>query len=253
MIIRKFSYCLPTIALLLLSCCLPVAAQDAKEEAKQESSPLAGSWKWEREALSGDVRCELCLTEKDGKFKGTYSDAEDVEAKVGEVVVEDNEIKIALIFEDGGKVSKVLLQGKLDGDKIVGKMIDGSDEQDWKATRFVSLEEAAGHWRMEFTTPDGVTREPEFILKVEDGEPQVEFTTGEDEGEEDATDLEVTKVKFKDGLLLFDVKLVFEGADLALEYELEISGDELEGSMYFEFGEGGEQAGDVDVFGTRIK
>ena len=228
--------------------CLGFATTQAQETT--EKSPAAGSWKFERESLSGNVKCQIRLTEKDGKFKGTYSDAEDVKARVGNVTIEGDEITIKLVFDDDG-ASEVTLTGKIDDDTIVGKMVDGDDKQDWKAKRFVSLEDAVGKWRMSFTTPDGMERNPEFELKLKDGKPVLDFEVGEDVDE--AAQAKVSNIKFKEGLLVFDIALDFQGQELKLEYELEFdSPDTLEGSMYFEFA-GNDQSGDVDLDGERIK
>lgn len=237
----------PLSALMILfTCCIPALAQETDPD-----SAAIGSWKWNRETLSGEVRCEVRLEEKDGKLTGTYSDAEDNKAKVGEVSVKGEEITIELIFDADGSESSVSLKGKLDGDRIRGKIVDGSTEQDWKASRFVSIKEAAGNWRMSFTTPDGTERNPEFSLATnKDGKPVVEFEVGDDSGEAD--DLRVSKTRFKDGLLIFNVTLEFEGQSLKLEYELEfMNKSELEGSMFYSFQTGME--GDVDVTGERLK
>ena len=246
MIIRN---CICGLAVVLALFVFDASASAQEKAEKAETSPVAGSWKFEREALSGNVKCQLRFTEKDGKIQGSYSDAEDVKAKVGDITVKDGEVTIKLIFDNDGKKSRVTLSGKLDGDTIVGTLADGDDEQKWKAIRFVSLQDAVGNWRMSFTTPDGTERNPEFVLKQDDGEPELTFESGSGE----AGDSKISNVKFKDGLLIFDVALDFQGQDLSLEYELEfISSDELEGSMFFEF-EAMDQSGDVDVEGERIK
>lgn len=239
------SFSCATVFLVLLAIACPAIAQESTEK-----SPVLGSWKFQRDSLAGTVKCELRFVEKDGKLHGTYTDEEKVEAKVGDVTVKDNEVSIQLLFNIDGKKSEAALSGKLDGDKIVGKMVDGDGEQDWKATRFVALQDVVGQWRLSFTTPDGVERNPEFEVKVKDGEPVVEFDEG---STEEASGGEVSKLKFKQGLMLFNLKLDFQGAALNLEYELEfMDANNLEGSMYFEF-EGMDQSGEVDLEGTRIK
>ena len=225
----------------------PAQAQETKDK-----SPAVGSWKFERESLSGSVKCKIRLTEEDGKIQGTYSDAEDVKASVDSVTVEGEEITIKLVFDNDGEKSAATLSGKIDGDTIVGKMNDGDGDQDWKAKRFISLEDAAGKWRMSFTTPDGMERNPEFTLSIKDGKPVVEFDVNDGDAESDEPP-KISNVKFKEGLLVFDVELVFQQQELALEYELEFdSADTMEGSMYFEF-EGMDQSGDLDLEGERIK
>jgi len=241
-----------TFALCLAVCAMGVSAvaQEKSKEAAEDSS-LAGSWKWNRVSASGNVRCQLTLTEKDGKLTGKYSDAEEVKAKVGDVIVKDDEVEIDLEFDIDGKKSVVSLQGKWDGDRITGKIQDGGDAQDWKAVRFLSLDDVAGKWRMSFTTPDGTERNPEFELKSKDGKPDLEFSLGE--GDDVPDEGKISKIKFKDGLLVFHMALDFQGQDLSLEYELEFQDRKnLEGSMYFEIGDGA-MNGDVDVTGERIK
>jgi hypothetical protein len=216
-----------------------------------ERSPAAGSWKFMRESLAGNVKCVLHLKEKDGKLQGTYSDAEQVKATVKGITVQGDQISIQLVFDEN-RDATVTLSGKIEGNSIVGKMIDAGEEVEWKAQKFVSLQEAAGKWRMSFVTPDGMERKPEFTLADKDGKPVVEFVSGEGEAAE-ADDAKMTKTEYRDGLLLFHVSMEFEGQDLKLEYELEFeTADTLIGSMYFEFG-GADMSGDVDVEGERIQ
>lgn len=211
----------------------------------QQKSSLTGSWKFQREGLTGAIKCQLRLVQQDGKWVGEYQDADKVEAKVSDIKFADQKVSLNLNIAD----STVTLSGTLKKDKITGTIVDGDDKQDWKATRFTALQDAVGKWRMEFTTPDGAVRRPEFQLSMTDDEATVEFTAGEDE--EVDGEGEITKTVYKDGLLIFHVELQFQGQPLKLEYELELEENSLEGSMYFEV-EGTEMAGDVDVSGERI-
>ncbi len=225
--------------------CLPLVAQE-----KADPSPFAGTWKWERDGLNGKVHCELFVKESDDELTGTYKDADEVEAKVDEIAFRDGVVSFKLVMENEGKTSKVLFTGKLKNGKISGKMKDSRDkEREWKASRITSLADAAGTWRMDFTTPDGTTRNPEFELKEKDGKASLKFNVQE----ENTGDAKVSNIEFEDGVLTFDVALDFNGQELQLTYEMEIMGDELEGSMRFEFAEIPEQNGEVDITGTRIK
>ena len=231
--------------LLLLVACVPALAQ----ETETESSPAAGSWKWKSVSLSGEIDCRIFLVEKDGKLTGMYSDEGDLKAEVGDVKVDDDKISFVIVVDNDGTKSEIKFNGKLAGDKITGKMIDGGSERDWKAERFISLQEVVGKWRLSFTTPDGETRNPEFELKIDNGKPEIEFDAGVD----DAEGVEISDLKFKNGLLLFKIALDFQGQELSLDYELEFMNvDELEGSMYFEF-KANDMNGDVDVTGQRSK
>ena len=244
MIICRFCF---VLTLTIIGCCFldGVAAQE-----KAKPAPLVGTWKFDRESLTESVKCYLRLTEKDGKLAGTYSDAEEVKAKVGEVALKGDVVTIQLVFDHDGKQANVVLNGKLDGDTIQGTMVDGSETQDWKAQRIVALQDVVGKWRMSFTTPDGTERNPEFELSMDDKKPVVQFIEGEDSPEPAGG--EISKVKFKDGFLTFSVALDFQGQPLKLEYEIEfMSSNRMEGSMYFEI-EGTEMSGDVDVEGERI-
>ena len=48
---------------------------------------------------------------------------------------------------------------------------------------------------------------------------------------------------------------MMEGAEqpLSLEYELEITGDKLEGVMYYQIGEDELMTGEIEIIGTRIR
>lgn len=225
--------------------CIPLVAQE-----KADPSPFVGSWQWDRNGLDGKVRCELRVEEKDDALTGTYKDADEVKAKVAGISVKEEVVSFKLNIENDGKTSEVSFSGKMKNNKITGKMTySGDKEQDWKANRFTSLADAVGKWRMEFTTPDGATRNPEFELTEKDGKASLKFNVQE----ENAGDANVSKVKFEDGVLTFQVKLDFQGQELKLEYDMEFIGDELEGSMRFEFPAVPEQNGEVDITGMKIK
>lgn len=228
---------------------LQVHGQETASPARQETA--AGAWKWTRPGINGDVRCELHLANDDGKLSGTYKDSDDVTARVGSVNLKGDEITVKLEMDQGGKTSEVTLSGKIAGDRITGRIRSASGESDWKARKFLTLDDLAGTWQLEFTTPDGTTREPEFELSVEDGKPVVEFT---DTGAAEAGEADIKDVRYKNGFLYIDMALDFQGQELVLEYEFEMMPDSLEGNMYFQFGdESAGMNGDVDVAGTRIK
>ena len=179
-----------------------------------------------------------------------YRDSEKTKAKV-EVNADGNEVELKLIY-DAEWIAPTTLKGKLEKDRIVGKAsYYAKDEVDWKAIRFLSLEEVTGKWQMTFTTPDGTERTPKFQLNEKDGKPEIKLIP--DEGETDTAGSKVSNVKYKDGLLLFEVELDFQGQELNLEYELEFETSKtLVGSMFFSL-PGIDQTGEVDLDGEKIK
>ena len=220
-----------------------VAAQD-----KATVSPAVGSWKWMRDVDDKRVRCNVHISEKDGELAATFDDKKKTVAKVTKVKFDDGELNIVLELEDE---SEAKFKGKLKGNRVQGKAKWGDGEVvDWKAVRFTSLADASATWNLSFTTPDGVTREPQITLTEKDGEAVLKFEENSD-GEDESSDGEISNVKFEDGVLTFDVALEFNGSDLKLEYDLEIKGDEIDGSMFFEIAGG--PSGDIEVEGERAK
>lgn len=226
---------------------VPAAAQEAENEKNWE-----GSWKFSYRLPKGDkdVKAAIRFTRKDDQWVARYSDSDETKAKV-EVKADGNEVELKLIY-DAEWIAPSTLKGKLEKDRIVGKAsYHAKDEVDWKAIRFLSLEEVSGKWQMSFRTPDGIERKPKFQLNEKDGKPEIELIP--DEGETDTNGSKVSNVKYKDGLLLFNVELDFQGQDLKLEYEIEFETNKtLVGSMFFSL-PGIDQTGEVDLEGEKIK
>ncbi|MDG2012525.1 MAG: hypothetical protein P8J33_03415 [Pirellulaceae bacterium] len=224
----------------------------AQAQTSKTTSELKGSWKFDRESLDGKkVKCEIRLKEVDGKLVGEYSDSEKFKQKIGSAVIKGEQVEIKIAPSDKW-TAKTVFKGKINGDKISGTAnYYSSDADKWNATRFISLEEAVGTWQMVFTTPDGTERKPEFVLSIKDGKPQIEMEPGE--GDDDSGEPKIKNVKYKQGLLVFDVTLDFQQQELGLEYELEfLTTDTIEGSMFFEL-KGIGQEGEVDLEGERVK
>jgi len=231
---------------------LVVMAGVAEAQTKKTTPQLKGSWKFDRESLDGKkVKCVICLKEVDGKLVGEYSDSEKFKQKISSAFVKGDEVEIKIAPSDKW-TAKTVFKGKMDGDKITGTAnYYSSDPDKWKATRFISLDEAAGTWRMVFTTPDGTERKPEFVLSAKDGKPQIKMNRAE--GDDETGEAEIKNVKYKQGLLVFDMTLDFQQQELSLEYEIEfMTTDTIEGSMYFELKAIG-QGGEVDLEGERVK
>lgn len=235
------------ICLLLGMLVVPAFAQQAQDKEGWE-----GSWKFSYRLTKGDkdVKATIRFMREDDKLVAQYSDSDKTKAKV-EVNADGNEVELKLIY-DAEWIAPSTLKGKLEKDRIVGKASYYSkDEVDWKAVRFLSLDEVTGKWEMSFTTPDGTERKPKFQLNEKDGKPEIKLIP--DEGETDTAGSKVSNVKYKDGLLLFEVALDFQGQELNLEYEIEFETSKtLVGSMFFSL-PGIDQSGEVDLEGERIK
>ncbi len=241
--------CPVVLTLGLLVTCAPAFAQKDAPAESSATSPLAGSWKWDRVGVSGDVQCQLRFVENDGKLQGSYQDAEDVEADVKNVSLKDGRVVVTLVFDPDGKASEVKLTGKLEKDKITGTVNYSGGPQDWNARRFIALQDTVGTWQMDFTTPDGQNLQPVFELSVKDGKPVVKFT-GDDDPSQEA---EITGTRFKNGYLTIEMKLVFQDQPLSLEYELEMMTDRLAGLMYYQVGDDELMTGEIEIEGARIK
>ena len=231
-------------AFAIVSLCVPLLAQDEATD----SSPVAGSWQWTRVGLSGDVTCTLRLQMKDGQLTGTFEDSEGFKARIKEASMEGDEFKATLVAEEDGETVAMNLVGKVRRNEIAGKINDGAEEIDWVARRAILLDDVTGEWQMRFTIPTGELVEPEFTLsKNSRGKPAVEFTTGQDEAEDE----DISDVTFDNGALGFTLDLVWQGQEIRVDYELELKGDDLSGLMFVEVSGG--DGGEIEVEGERIK
>lgn len=239
-------------SVMLVCLLLGVVVSPAFGQQSDDKKDWDGSWKFSYRLSKSDkeVKAAIRFMREDDKLVAQYRDSEKTKAKV-EVNADGNEVELKLIY-DAEWIAPTTLKGKLEKDRIVGKAsYYAKDEVDWKAIRFLSLEEVTGKWQMTFTTPDGTERTPKFQLNEKDGKPEIKLIP--DEGETDTAGSKVSNVKYKDGLLLFEVELDFQGQELNLEYELEFETSKtLVGSMFFSL-PGIDQTGEVDLDGERIK
>jgi hypothetical protein len=126
------------LGLIALASLVGVVCGSALADEKGKSS-ATGTWKWTRKTPDGqeqEIKAEL---KQDGeKLSGkVLSPIGEVEIKEGKI--KNGELSFEVTFEQNGNDIKVKFSGKLDGDKIKGKVeIDrGGEKQtrDWEPMR----------------------------------------------------------------------------------------------------------------------
>jgi hypothetical protein len=112
------------------------ASAQAEDKAKANAT---GTWKWTRKSQDGQEQEISATLKQDGeKLTGkVVSPLGEVEIKEGKV--KDGELSFQITFERDGNEITAKFTGKLDGDKIKGKVeIGGGDNKrtlDWEPTR----------------------------------------------------------------------------------------------------------------------
>ena len=117
------------IAAVLGFFCATLQAEDKKASA-------TGTWKWTRKNQNGEEQQLQVKLKQDGdKLTGTLTGpgGNDVEIKEGKV--KDGEVSFQVTFERNGNEITAKFHGKMDGDKIKGKVEVGERMLDWEPTR----------------------------------------------------------------------------------------------------------------------
>jgi hypothetical protein len=125
------------LKLMAMAALLGFVAANARADDKANAT---GTWKWNRKTPDGQEQ-EISATLKQDGEKLTGA----VASPLGEVEIQDGKVKdghvsFRISFDAGGNQVTAKFSGKLDGDKIKGKVeITGGDNNrtvDWEPKRF---------------------------------------------------------------------------------------------------------------------
>jgi hypothetical protein len=109
--------------------------------ARAAEKNAAGTWKWERTWGNGEkIEWTLRLKQDGEKLSGTCAFPGGAMEEIKEGMIRDGELSFMLEREINGNLYKADYTGKLEGDKIKGKMEvqgKGGEKQtrDWEAKR----------------------------------------------------------------------------------------------------------------------
>jgi hypothetical protein len=124
--------CLKMLALaaLLGFFCGTVQADDKAKDT------VTGTWKWTRKNQNGDEQEIKATLKQDGeKLTGKLMPPNGNEVEIKDGKVKDGEVSFQITFNRNGEDVLVKFKGKLEGDKIKGKVEAGERTFDWEPTR----------------------------------------------------------------------------------------------------------------------
>ncbi len=231
------------VAAALLTTAAPSSAQETSGAVK-DNSPK-GEWAWKRQAGNDSVLCRLTIKEKDGKLSGIYKDNRH-ELKIQNAQMKDGSLSFEINPKPDDKSRLISFKGKVAKESIIGKMTylvkDQPKSTDWKAERYDPSMAVLGKWSINFETPDGNKLNYEFEVTQKTKGIGLKFL-----GDNNS---KVSKVAFKNGVLVFDSTQEYEGQPIEVEWDLGIDGDKIDGRLFYSFAEG---EGELDVTGERVK
>ena len=215
------------------------------QEVTKKQGAVEGTWAWKHKGDAKTTDCELAIVKKDGKLHCRF--------KAGKKTYQSDSGSVkdgtfSVVFPLKGENKQYAFKGKVSNNKMTGTYqvpSSGAKDVKWSAKKTVSLEEVAGQWQLYFETPDGQSVEPVLSIEVEDGKPKVDFSS-------DGPELDISEIKFGQGVLTVKADIDFQGQAILIEYELEFKKKDVDGVIYFELKATGDQ-GEIEVEGERIK
>ena len=216
---------------LLCFCLLAAAAHVCLAQDKKASVDPSGTWRWDFDTNNGEVIKNVLklVANADGKVTGSLS-ARDMKMEVIDGKIKDGKLSFQINVEMPNKF-KLLFEGKLDGDKVEGKVDASSDqgqvELPWAAKRSVEPSDVIGVWKLNITVPDGQVLQPLLTVSLKDG--KLEATMKSEDGKTE----QVKKLELKDNLLRFEVDSQYQGNDLHVAYKTRAHGSKLKGMLEY--------------------
>jgi len=242
---------LATVALpiaVLMSSTSSGTAQETKPTEKAKSHSPAGTWNWERKSGESMIKSQVTIVEKGGKFTGKFKD-EDHDLAIKNSKLNDGTFSFEVFPHPEKPDLAIKFSGKVSAEKITGTMNynvnDEAKSIPWIANRSDPFKAVLGKWLLEFETPDG--QAISFTIEAKKKGKSLGLTFVDDES------AKIRKVKFKDGVLSFDTKQVYNEQPLTVEWDLTIKGNQATGILFYSFDNDAAQEGEIEVAGERVK
>ncbi len=214
------------LSLLLLTC---VGTSGFAQEKKVAVDP-SGTWRWDFDANGETIKNVLKLeSNPEGKVTGTLA-ARDMKMEVVDGKLKDGKLTFQINAETP-RAFKLLFDGKVDGDKVEGKVDASSDqgaiELPWTAKRSVEPSDVIGAWKLKVTLPDNQVLQPLLTVSLKENKLAATMLS------EDGKSVEAKKLEIKDSQLCFEIDTQFEGNDLHVVYRGRAYGSKLKGKLEY--------------------
>ena len=227
---------------------ISVNAQETKPAKKVKQQSPVVTWNWERKSGEEKMSTKLTVAQKDGKFTGKVKD-EDHDLAIKSCELKDGTFSFEVFPHPEKPDFSIKFSGKVSENQIKGTMNYFAEEEDksipWIAKRDDPNQAVLGKWLLEFETPDGAALSFTIEAKKKGKGIGLEFV--------DDDSAKFRKVKFKDGVLSFVTKQVYEDQPISVEWDLTIKGNQATGSLYYSFDNDAAEEGEIEVNGERVK
>jgi hypothetical protein len=105
-------------------------------QAEDKKASATGTWKWTRKNQNGDEQQLKVKLKQDGdKLTGKLTGPMGNEVEIKEGKVKDGEVSFQVTFDRDGTEITAKFHGKMEGDKITGKVEVNERTLDWEPTR----------------------------------------------------------------------------------------------------------------------
>ncbi len=209
---------------------ITVAATLGFAQDKKVAIDPSGTWRWDFDA-NGDIIKNVLKLEvvSDGKVTGSLS-ARDMKMDVIDGQIKDGKLSFQIKAETP-RSFKLLFDGKVDGDKVEGKVDASSDqgaiELPWTAKRSVEPSDVVGAWKLKVTLPDNQVLKPLLTVSLKDKKLAATMLS------EDGKSVDAKKLEIKDNQLYFEIDTQYEGNDLHVVYRGRPYGSKLKGKLEY--------------------
>jgi len=220
-----------TIRKTLIPVCLILLVQTSLVWAADD---ITGQWEMTMEFGGRESFAMLTISKNaDGNLAGKWGSDD-----LSDVKFQDGKLTFVRIVRFGDQEFSLDYAGTLKDGKITGTMSSDQGEFDVNGARFKPMSPALGHWDINFNVQDREINARLSVSEKPDG--TLDGKWSREEGEHI-----ISNVKFKDGKLTFTRHVKFNDFEFDVDYEGDIKGNELTGTMKSDMG-------DIPANGKRV-
>jgi len=215
----------------LVLVCLMVFMQPSLVRAADD---ITGEWEMTLNFGGRESFAMLTISKKaDGALAGKWGSDD-----LSDVKFQDGKLTFVRKVRFGDQEFSLDYAGTLKDGKITGTMSSDQGEFDVNGARFKPMSPALGHWDINFNVQDREINARLSVSEKPDG--TLDGKWSREEGEHI-----ISNVKFKDGKLTFTRHVKFNDFEFDVDYEGDIKGNELTGTMKSDMG-------DIPANGKRV-
>ena len=212
--------------------------QTSVEERKEAKTvDPSGTWRWETERNGETRKHELRIQANEKQeVTATYSGMLDgIKSTRG--TIKGDKLVLEFAVEGDDRKFTARYDATVKGDSASGTIHFQSDERSadipWEATRSVRKSDVLGTWRIEIKTPNGNVLNPTLeITKDAESQELVGKYTSPQAGELDVKTLKIAKNNLE-----ATVTAEFNGNAVQVDYKGRPYGDNMRGTLAYQFGE----------------